>query len=178
MKQISLLAFTLFTINAAASVNLALSLPGGDIVVMSFPDGTIISVQTMTNMVSTNVVPPPAATLMVSTNVLPPAVTLPEWTLKARMAANVVSVIVTNMAANGPDTLRKIGTACYLLWLNHTVDSASFKLAFEQIGTSIPAQFLITFNEMPAESRPDVLLGFWLGIHEALEAKGLKGVVP
>jgi len=165
MKQISLLAFTLFTINAAASVNLALSLPGGDIVVMSFPDGTIISVQTMTNTVSTNVVPPPA-------------VTLPDWTLKARTAANVVSVIVTNMAANGPDTLRKIGTACYLLWLNHTVDSASFKLAFEQIGTSIPAQFLITFNEMPAESRPDVLLGFWLGIHEALEAKGLKGVVP
>lgn len=159
-RTLTILSALLLCASAQATLNLTITLPGGDALRMELPDGAQVAVQSSTNIVR----PPPTA--------------LPEWTIKARQANAAVSAVTTNMVVNAPETLRKIGSAAYLCWLSKTTDPGQFTAAMEAQAGYISAQFMIVFKDAPEADRHEVLLGFWLGIHEALRARGLNGVVP
>jgi len=160
MKHVILVVGMLAALTATASLNLTITLPHADTIDMVLPDGAQVAVHSSTNISH------------------PPPLPLPDWTIKARESATVVSALVTNLAAQSPDNLRKMGSAAYLCWLAHASETKQFTDAMQAHLGYISAQFLIVFDQAAKADRQDVLLGFWLGIHEALKAKGLNGVVP
>lgn len=107
----------------------------------------------------------------------PTPVELPQWTIRARQASDAVKTVVANMLTQSPDTLRRLGSAAYLCWREKVITTQQFVKAIEVQISTVPGPFMVTFDQATEADKIEVLLGFWLGIHEQLIARGLKGVV-